>query len=79
MTPSKLLSHNAISMLGEMFKALVEPFIDPTFTISQQITSLMKFAHILCTFFMKHESAFMPSHLYSNLQCMVCTAVFQVA
>jgi hypothetical protein len=62
-----------------MLEALVEPFINPEFSISQQITSLVKFAHIACALFLKHESGFMPLHLYSDLQCMVRTAIFRVA
>jgi len=60
-------------------EALIEPFINPDFTISQQITSLVKFAHLLCALFIKHDSDFMPQHLYSDLQCMVRTAIFRVA
>lgn len=56
--------------------ALIEPFIDPEFSISQQITSLVKFAHVACALFLKHEGAFLPQHLYSDLQCMVWTAIF---
>ncbi|TFK16713.1 hypothetical protein FA15DRAFT_606525, partial [Coprinopsis marcescibilis] len=79
MTPSELGSHNAVSLLGEMFEALLEPFINPDTNLSQQIGYLAKFAHILCALFVQHQSAFMPAHLYSDLQCMVWTAVFRVA
>ncbi|KAF8150236.1 hypothetical protein B0H34DRAFT_811419 [Crassisporium funariophilum] len=75
--PSEQKTHCAISLLGELLEALVEPFINPDLSISQQVTSLIKFAHILCALFLKHESAFMPHHLYNNLQCMVRTAVFR--
>jgi hypothetical protein len=79
-----LNSNTAISgqihaLLGEMLDALIEPFINPTVTISQQITSLVKFAHLTCALFLEHESDFMPQHLYGDLQCMVRTAVFRVA
>lgn len=77
--PSENGTHRALSLLSEMLEALVEPFINPEFSISQQITSLIKFAHISCALFLKHESGFMPLHLYSDLQCMVRTAIFRVA
>lgn len=76
--PSEQKTHSALSLLGELLEALVEPFINPELSISQQITSLVKFAHILCALFLKHETAFMPHHLYSDLQCMVRTAIFRV-
>jgi hypothetical protein len=79
MNPSELQTHNALSLLGEMLSALIEPFINPSFSLSQQIISLGKFAFILCAIFIKHETGFMPCHLYSDLQCMVRTAVFRVA
>lgn len=77
--PSEQKTHAALSLLGELLEALVEPFTNPELSISQQITSLIKFAHILFALFLKHESAFMPHHLYNDLQCMVRTAVFRVA
>jgi hypothetical protein len=77
--PSECVTHNALSLLGEMLEALVEPFINHEWSLSEQITSLVKFSHIACALFLKHESAFMPQHLYSDLQCMVRTAIFRVA
>ncbi|KAF8867766.1 hypothetical protein CPB84DRAFT_1698363, partial [Gymnopilus junonius] len=77
--PSESNTHRAISLLGEMLEALVQPFVNPDFTISQQITSLVKFAHVSCALFLKHETDFMPQHLYSDLQCMVRTAIYRVA
>lgn len=77
--PSELKTHRALSLLGELLESLLLPFIDPNFTISQQITSLAKFAFIACALFLKHEGDFMPQHLYSDLQCMVRTAIFRVA
>jgi len=77
--PSERSTHRSLSLLGEMLEALVEPFINPELSISQQITSLVKFCHIACALFLKHESGFMPHHLYSDLQCMVRTAIFRVA
>jgi hypothetical protein len=79
LNPSECTTHRALSLLGELVDALIQPFIEPSFSISQQITSLAKFAHIACALFLKHESAFLPQHLYSDLQCMVRTAIFRVA
>ncbi|KAJ2932281.1 hypothetical protein H1R20_g4818, partial [Candolleomyces eurysporus] len=79
MNPSELQTHSTLSLLGEMLEALVKPFIEPAQSLSQQITSLAKFAFILCALFIQHGSAFMPFHLYSDLQCMIRTAVFRVA
>ncbi|KAF9471491.1 hypothetical protein BDN70DRAFT_938909 [Pholiota conissans] len=77
--PSEISTHRALSLLGEMLDALLEPFINPESSISQQITSLIKFSHIACALFLKHETDFMPLHLYSDLQCMVRTAIYRLA
>jgi hypothetical protein len=77
--PSEANTHRALSLLGEMLDALVEPFTNPDFSISQQVVSLIKFSHIACALFLKHETDFMPPHLYSDLQCMVRTAIYRVA
>ncbi|KAJ3537998.1 hypothetical protein NMY22_g5352 [Coprinellus aureogranulatus] len=78
-TPSELVTHKALSILGEMLHALIEPFINPKLSLAQQITSLVKFAFMACALYIKHEQHFMPHHLYSDLQSMVKTAVFRVA
>ncbi|THH17691.1 hypothetical protein EUX98_g9079 [Antrodiella citrinella] len=77
--PSEAKTHRSLSLLGETLNALTEPFVDPTLSLSKQIISLVLFAHLACALFMKHGSKFMPLHLYSDLQCMVRTAIFHVA
>ncbi|KAF8982926.1 hypothetical protein BDQ17DRAFT_1336706 [Cyathus striatus] len=79
MSPSELQTHNAFCLLGEMLEALLQPFINPDYTISEQIISLVKFAHILYALFKKHETAFMPAHLYSDFQCTFHAAIHWVA
>ncbi|KAF8966236.1 hypothetical protein BDZ97DRAFT_1657828, partial [Flammula alnicola] len=46
--PSKQSTHRALSVLGETLAALVKPFINPDFSLSQEITRLVKFAHTAC-------------------------------
>ena len=77
--PSERKTHRALSLLGEMFDALLFPFVSPDSSLSQQITSLAKFAFIACALFLGSEADFMPHHLYGDLQCMVKTAIMRVA
>jgi hypothetical protein len=77
--PSEQSTHNVLSLLGEMLEAVLKTFIDHNLTLSEQVINLVKFAHIACALFREHESDFMPNHLYSDLQCMVRTAIFRVA
>jgi hypothetical protein len=58
---------------------LIEPFITPTLSLSDQIVSLVKFAHIACALFVKHDGDFLSHQLYGDLQAMVKNAIFKVA
>ncbi|KAJ7795088.1 hypothetical protein B0H14DRAFT_2392057, partial [Mycena olivaceomarginata] len=79
LNPTEQIIHNALCLLGEMFDALVEPFINPTLPPPEQMIRIVKFAHICCGLFAKHESDFIPSQLYGDLQCMVKNMIFKVA
>ncbi|KAJ7458447.1 hypothetical protein FB451DRAFT_1406225 [Mycena latifolia] len=78
-TPAERHTHRALSLLGEMFDALLEPFINPTLSLSEQVTQLVKFAHLACALFLKHDGAFISPQLYGDLQCMVKNAIFEIA
>jgi hypothetical protein len=77
--PSELKTYRALSLLGEMLAALLDPFIDSTFTLRQQIVSLIVAAHIACALYIQHEGDFMPQALYSDFQNMFRSAIFRVA
>ncbi|KAF8177151.1 hypothetical protein K438DRAFT_2042191, partial [Mycena galopus ATCC 62051] len=77
-TPAEANTYRALCILGEMFDALLDPFINPTLSLSEQIIQLVKFAHLACALFLKHGSDFMPNQLYGHLQCMVKSAIFKV-
>ncbi|KAJ6568869.1 hypothetical protein B0H19DRAFT_901968, partial [Mycena capillaripes] len=78
-TPSEKNTHRALCLLGKMFDALVEPFINPTLSLSEQMIRIVKFAHICCALFAKHEGDFVSSQLYGDLQCMVKNMIFKIA
>jgi hypothetical protein len=77
--PSERNTHRALCLLGETFHALVEPFIEPNFSLSDQMISLVKFAHLVCALFVKHDGDFNSHQLYGDLQCMVKNAIFKIA
>ncbi|KAJ7133840.1 hypothetical protein C8R46DRAFT_1048234 [Mycena filopes] len=78
-TPSELKTYCVLCLLGEMFDALLDPFINPTLSLSEQLIKLVKFAHLICAMFIKHESAFISNQLYGDLQCMVKNTIFKIA
>jgi hypothetical protein len=79
LSPSERNTHRAFCILGEIFDALIEPFITPTLSLSDQIVYLVKFAHIACALFVKHDGDFLSHQLYGDLQAMVKNAIFKVA
>ncbi|KAJ7800850.1 hypothetical protein B0H13DRAFT_2390241 [Mycena leptocephala] len=78
-TPSEKNTHRALCLLGEMFDALVDPFINPTLSLSEQMVQLVKFAHMACALFVKHNGDFFSHQLYGDLQCMVKNMIFKIA
>jgi hypothetical protein len=78
-TPSEKHTHRALCLVGEAIHCLVEPFINPTLSISEQLVYLIKFAHLACTFFIRHEGSFLPGQLYGDLQCLVKSLIFKIA
>ncbi|KAK7013944.1 hypothetical protein R3P38DRAFT_3322453 [Favolaschia claudopus] len=78
-TPAEANTHRALCILGEMFDALLDPFINPNLSLSQEIIQLVKFAHLSCAWYLRHGSAFMPPQLYGDLQCLVKSAIFKIA
>ncbi|KAJ7027424.1 hypothetical protein C8F04DRAFT_1189552 [Mycena alexandri] len=78
-TPAELKTYRALCLLGEIFDAMLEPFINPTLSLSEQLISLVKFAHLICAMYIKHESAFISPQLYGDLQCMVKNVIFTIA
>lgn len=77
--PSERVIHEALSLLGQGLEALIQPFINPSLSLSEQITSLVKCAHIFCALFRQHTTSFMSNQLYGDIQCTIKNAIFHVA
>ncbi|KAL1690446.1 hypothetical protein GGG16DRAFT_125667 [Schizophyllum commune] len=76
--PTQLSQYRALCVLGEMFHALLQPFINPFLTLTEQATSLVKFSHILCGLYSKNTRSFCSNQLYGDLQTMVKAAILYV-
>ncbi|KAK7005495.1 hypothetical protein R3P38DRAFT_3326476 [Favolaschia claudopus] len=77
--PSEEAEFEALCLLGEVFKFLLRPFITPTLSLSEQITSLVTFAHLSCSLFLQNGTSFMSNQLYGDLQATVKAAIMTVA
>ncbi|KAF9782877.1 hypothetical protein BJ322DRAFT_1009302 [Thelephora terrestris] len=78
-TPSQLEEHRALTTLGEVFNSFTRPFIDVQMSLTDQLTSLIKYAHLTFFLYRKHGTQFMTSALYSDSQATVKDILFCVA
>jgi len=78
-TPSQLEEHRALVILGEVFNSFMRPFTNIQMTLTDQLTSLIKYAHLAFFMYRKHGTQFMTSALYSDSQATVKDIVFCVA
>ncbi|KAL0061746.1 hypothetical protein AAF712_011419 [Marasmius tenuissimus] len=76
--PSEDATGIAIALLGDIIHELIQPFIDPILSLTEQVQHLLTSAHILFAVFEEHGTAFMPNQLYGDIQAMIKTAVFMV-
>ncbi|KAJ7654345.1 hypothetical protein B0H17DRAFT_1214334 [Mycena rosella] len=77
--PTEEAEYEALCLLGEVLEALLQPFINPQLSLSQQITSLVTFAHLACGLYMQNGTSFMSNQLYGDLQTMVKAAIIVTA
>ena len=78
-TPSQLEEHRALTTLGEAFNSFMNPFINVEMSLTDQLTSLIKYAHLIFFMYRKHRTQFITSALYSNSQATVKDILFCVA
>ena len=78
-TPSQLDEHCALTTLGKTFNSFMHPFTDVQMSLTDQLTSLVKYAHLAFFMYRKHGTQFMTSPLYSDSQATVKDVLFCIA
>ena len=73
------IDFETIGMLGDLFHNLLEPFVNPTLSLSQQVIHLSTFAHLLYLFYRSHQRSFMPNQLYYSSQTLIKNVIFCIA
>ncbi|KAM5529996.1 hypothetical protein V8D89_010026 [Ganoderma adspersum] len=68
-----------IGAVGELFVSFMDAFIRPDWSLSEQLTSLSKFAHASYILFRRGGVNFMPNQLYGDMQTTVKNAYFCIA
>ena len=69
----------AISLLGTILDNLLEPFINPSLSLTEQIHHLSTAAHLLVSFYRLHHTAFLPNHLMYDTMTMIKNIIFCAA
>jgi len=77
--PSEQSDLHRFHFLGEVLSSFLFPFIDINMSLDQQITSLVKYAHLICACWMRHGNSFMSGALYADGQAIVKNIVFSLA
>lgn len=78
-SPTELQEWRAIRVIGEMLSSFVDAFISPDWSLTQQVVSLSKYAHMTFVFYRLHQRSFMPHQLYGDTQTTVKNTIFCLA
>ncbi|KAJ7477836.1 hypothetical protein B0H11DRAFT_2281259 [Mycena galericulata] len=70
---------DSLRLLGELLKAILEPFTTPSMSLTEQMKSLSTYSHLCFTLFRSHRLGFMSNQLYGDSQSMVKNAFFCLA
>lgn len=66
-------------LLGELVSSFARPFTDPTMALDEQVSSLVKCAHILFALYRIDGAKFLPGQLYYDMQASIKNAIFCIA
>lgn len=77
--PSKFRTVRALQLIGALFHAMTQPFVNPDLSLAQQMAYLSEYAHITFMLYRQHGTSFMSNQLYGDSQVMVKNAYFYLA
>ena len=66
-------------MLAAIFHNFVEPFINPTLSLTQQVCHISTCSHLLFVQYCINRTAFLPNPLYYDLQTTMKNIIFSIA
>ncbi|KAH9836766.1 uncharacterized protein C8Q71DRAFT_682204, partial [Rhodofomes roseus] len=65
------VENRPLVLLGTFAGYLVEPFITPTLSLSEQLTMLSAAAHLLCLLYRRNRTSFCPGQWYYDVQTFI--------
>ncbi|KAJ6628497.1 hypothetical protein B0H10DRAFT_1940334 [Mycena sp. CBHHK59/15] len=79
LNPVAAKQRKTINFFAEVLGSFVFPFITVSMSLSEQVRSLSKYAHLTATLFIKHGTACLTGPLYADSQAVVKNIVFTIA
>lgn len=79
MSPSERVKMRSLRLLSQLWDSVLQAFINPDLSLSEQLTSLSAFAHLAYALYTMHGTSFMTGQLYSDMQQLVKAAFVCVA
>ncbi|KAH9912817.1 uncharacterized protein B0H18DRAFT_889240, partial [Fomitopsis serialis] len=65
------VENRPLALLGHFVGYLVEPFITPTLSLSEQLTMLSAAAHLCCLLYRRNRTSFCPGQWYYDMQTFI--------
>lgn len=77
--PSVQTSRRVIRLLGHLYRNLLETYMHPSLSLSDQLTRLSTATHIILVLYSHKQGDFIPIQLYFNVMSMIKNVYFCVA
>jgi hypothetical protein len=77
--PSVRASRHIIHLLGNLYRNLLETYMHPSLSLSDQLTRLSTAAHIILALYSREQGDFIPIQLYFDVMSMIKNIYFCVA
>lgn len=77
--PSQMKTVEALQLIGTLFHAMTEPFVNAELSLTEQMTYLSEFAHLSLALYRLNGTSFMSNQLYGDSQVMVKNTFFTLA
>lgn len=59
--PTRASEFRALCLLGQIYDAVLRPFIDPNMSLTEQLVSLGRFGHLVCGLWLRNQRPFRTS------------------
>ncbi|KAF6752932.1 hypothetical protein DFP72DRAFT_814901 [Ephemerocybe angulata] len=79
LSPAQQHRRNTLIFLGKFFELFLKPFITVDMSLSDQVESLVAFAHVATALYLEHQTASLTGALYADTQAVIKNIIFTIA